>query len=82
MRHWLIEFAARAVRLGPAAVAPELPHVHAAIVSGPPDGAAADALRLAIVLRAYWDRHSLPQSTMLALEEALQEPSVAGDAAA
>lgn len=81
LRRWLIEFAAQAVRSGPAAVAPELPHVHAAIVSGPPDGAAADALRLAIALRPYWDIDSLPLSTMLALEEALRSPSIADDTA-
>lgn len=81
LRRWLTRFAVQAVRAGPATVAPELPHVHAAIVSGPADGAAADALRLAVALRAYWDIDSLPLSTMLALEEALRSPEVADDAA-
>lgn len=81
LRRWLIAFAARAVRAGPAAVAPELAHVHAAIVSGPADDAAADALRLAIALRPYWDIDSLPMSTMLAIEDALQSPAVADDGA-
>jgi len=69
LRDWLIGFARQAVQHGPTAVASEVPHVHAAIVSAMADGAAHQALELAIVLRPYWDADDLPLSTLLALEQ-------------
>jgi len=72
MRDWLIGFARQAVQHGPTAVAPEVPHVHAAIVSAMADGARAggQALELCIALRTYWDSDDLPLSSLLALEQA------------
>lgn len=71
MRHWLIGFARAAMPRGPAAIAPELAHIHAALVGAPADDAGADALELALALRAYWDSDDLPLLPLLALEQAL-----------
>ncbi len=73
LRAWLIEFATQAAQAGPGMVAPELDHVHAAIVSAGADAAGADAMRLAASLRSYWDSDSLPLSSMLALEQAVDD---------
>jgi predicted ATPase len=70
LRAWLIAFARQAVPRGPTAVAPEVQHVHASIVSAIADDDAAQALELAITLRPYWDVDDLPLSTLLALEQA------------
>ena len=78
LRQWLIGFALEALPRGPAAVAPEVAHVHAALVSAPADGAGRAALELAIALRTYWDSDELPLSDVLALELALQDGAAAG----
>ncbi len=73
LRAWLIEFAHQESPAGPSMVAPEMDHVHAAIVSAGADAAGTDALRLAAGLRSYWDSDSLPLSSMLALEQAVTD---------
>ena len=77
LRNWLISFAQEAVQRGPTAVAPEVPHVHASIVSAMADGANAahQALQLCIALRPYWDSDDLPLSSLLALEQAAANAS-------
>ncbi len=70
-RQWLIQFAGTAAAQGPQAVAPELAHVHAALISAPADGAGPAALALALALRNYWDADSLPLAAVLALEQSL-----------
>ncbi len=74
MRDWLLKLAKAAMPRGPAAVAPEIAHVHAALVSAPGDGADASrmAVQLALALRTYWDSDELPASDQLALEQALE----------
>jgi len=71
LRRWLIGFARQAMPRGSAAVVAEMPHVHAAILSAPADGAAADAIELALALRDYWDADEPPLSTLQALEQSL-----------
>ncbi len=73
LRQWLTAFAREAVPRGPAAVAAEVAHVHAAIVSAPADGDPAAGLALAVALRPFWDRDPLPLSDLLALEQALSD---------
>jgi hypothetical protein len=75
LRAWLLAFAARAARQGPFAVRPELALVHAGIVSAAADGVPAEGMRLALVLRNYWDADDLPASSVQALEQSL--PSLA-----
>jgi predicted ATPase len=75
LRRWLIAFAREAIRLGPSAVAPDVAHVHAAILSAPGDGASKEAVELAVALRWYWDSDSLPLSDLRSLERAVGEIS-------
>lgn len=52
-------------------LAAELPHVHAAIVTAPADGAWREALELAVALRPVWEADVLPLADVRALEAAL-----------
>lgn len=71
VRQWLVAIAAATVRQGPAAVAPELGLLHAAIVSAPADGASRQALKLAVAFRDYWETDCPPLTVLQALEQAL-----------
>ncbi len=73
LRQWLTAFAADAVVRSPAALVPEMVHVHAAILSAAGDGAWRQALELAVTLRTHWDTDVLPLTSLLALEHALAE---------
>lgn len=81
---WLVGWAA-ATPSNPS-IARELAHVHAAIAAAPADGAAADALTLALALRAHWDSDGVPAATLRALDAAAAEvdpaaaPALASDA--
>ncbi|MBL8315327.1 MAG: hypothetical protein JNK55_16425 [Rubrivivax sp.] len=80
LRHWLIRWARS---LGPAPrpahVALEMPTVHAVFAGAAAEGAARDALDLALALRAHWDTDALPATLQGALEQALQAvPPLAG----
>ena len=72
LRAWLLVFVRQAAGQ-PQALAAEIQHVHAAIVSAPADGAGAEALALAVALRDYWEGDELPVSTLTALEQALTQ---------
>lgn len=78
LRQWLLAFARQKPAPRAAAVAAEVAHVHAAILGASADGDAADGLRVALALRAYWDSDALPPSTLEALE--LGVASLAGPA--
>ena len=73
LRHWLIGYARAASGNGPLAIAPELAHIHGAIVSAVSDGLPREALELALALRVFWETDALPLSGLLALESALAD---------
>jgi predicted ATPase len=83
LRHWLMAQVARARPGGQsalaAALAPEMSHLHAALVSAPADGQGADAWHLAVALRSYWEADDLPTSSLLALQQCLPELKAAAD---
>jgi tetratricopeptide (TPR) repeat protein len=84
LRAWLLRWAAGLQPLPqPAAVAPELPLIHAQLAAAPSHPqAAADALALAVALRSYWDHDTLPLRLQQALEQALAHlPAQAADTA-
>lgn len=74
LRHWLIDWArAEGVLPLPARIEPELPNVHAVILEAIDDGAAAQAMQLALALRDYWELDGMPAPSQQALETALAE---------
>lgn len=74
LRQWLIEWARREGQTPlPARIEPELPNVHAALLSAQADGAAQDAMHLALALRNYWELDGMPPHSQQALESALQQ---------
>lgn len=73
LRRWLIGFARAQGTHAPKLLAPEMPLIHSAVQSARADGAAQEALILAVALRAQWDSANLPLSDQLALEQALPE---------
>ena len=82
LRRWLTETCAGAVDCSPSMVMPELPLVHAAITTAPADGAPEEAVRLALVLRPFWDADPLPQSALDALVACLpriEDPGQCGE---
>ena len=73
LRAWLIAFAPHALHQGAAAVMAELVHVHNSIATALADGAARQALELAVALRDFWESDILPMSDMQTLELALAQ---------
>jgi predicted ATPase len=74
LRQWLIEWAKREGQTPlPARIEPELPNVHAVLLSAEGDGAAKDAMQLALALRHYWELDGMPLHSQQALERALQQ---------
>lgn len=76
LRRWLIDWARQEGQTPlPARIEPELPNIHAALLSAAGDGAAQDAMQLALALRNYWELDGMPPHTQEALERALQQAS-------
>jgi predicted ATPase len=83
LRQWLLAFARQPPPPDTAAVAAQVAHVHSAIVAAVADGAAHEAMRIALALRGYWESDHLPPSTVQALErglDALEDPAERADA--
>lgn len=72
LRHWLIEWARGVGQMPlPALIEPELPNVHAVLLGAQGDGAAQDAIHLALALRNYWELDGMPPHSQQAMEHAL-----------
>ncbi len=71
-RQWLLGWARHhGVAPVPALIEPELANVHAAVLGAAADGAAAEAMQLALALRDYWELDGMPPHSQHALEQAL-----------
>ncbi len=83
LRQWLIEWARREGQIPlPVRIEPELSNVHAALLSAEGDGAAQDAVQLALALRHYWELDGMPSFSQQALERALQQAVAIADGTA
>ncbi|WP_088281904.1 AAA family ATPase [Ideonella sp. A 288] len=72
-RQWLIDWARREAAPPVASrIAPELPNVHAALLGAESDGAAQDAVQLALALRDYWELDGMPPHSQQALAQAVE----------
>lgn len=87
LRTWLLTRMLQAQKHGhvamAAAVALDLPHLHAAVHTAPADGHGAAAWQLAIALRNHWDADDMPTSSLVALQQclpALTEAAALSDA--
>ncbi|MDE2564852.1 MAG: NACHT domain-containing protein, partial [Burkholderiales bacterium] len=83
LREWLTRQARAVNATRPTAMAPELPHVRAALAQAEADGAQRQALELAVAMRLFWETDLLLSSDLTVLEAALgrvDDPALRGEA--
>jgi predicted ATPase len=78
LRRWLLTCSTGAGAWEPAALREEAPLIVTAMATAAADGAQADAVKLALALRPYWDVEIMPEPVLQALGAAL--PTIASDA--
>ena len=73
LREWLIALVRATPASQVATLAPEVPHVHMALLTAAADGESHQGLSLAVALRLYWASDAPPLTVLLALERALAD---------